>query len=108
MKLFYTVFILILLIQCYTKGGSLNGLYTSISSYPDGRHDTVEIQDSLVIVDRIVLGANERDTIVIDPGTNRFVRVKHKSVFPIFDFKKVLDTIEVHYEHDLGTIKLSL
>lgn len=106
MKRLYIIFILVSLIQCVTKVDSLNGRYTSIIKYPDGRYETLDIVDSLVLVDRIVLGGHERDTIVIDPETKEFVRVTPKSGYPIFDFKIVGDTIEVHYEHDLGQGKI--
>jgi hypothetical protein len=102
MKRLYIIFILISLIQCSTKTDSLNGRYVSAIKYLDGRYETLDIVDSLVLVDRIVLGAHERDTIFIDPETKKFVRVNSKSMFPIFDFKTVGDTIEIHYEHDLG------
>ena len=106
MKTLHLIFILISLVQCNTKVDSLNGRYTSVTKYPDGRYETLDIVDSLVLVDRIVLGSHERDTIVIDPGTKKFVQVTPKSMFPIFDFRTVGDTIEVHYEDDLGQGKI--
>ena len=103
MKKLYLLLISTVLIQCSTKVDSLNGHYISPTKFPDGRYERLEIIDSLVLVDRIVLGGNERDTILIDPETRKLVKVTPKSMYPIFDFKVVGDTIEIRFEHDLGT-----
>ncbi len=106
MTRFYLLLLLIVLIQCSTKVDSLNGYYISPDNFPDGRYETLEIIDSLVLVDRIVLGGHERDTIVINPRTRKFIKATPKSMYPILDFKVVGDTIEVHFEHDIGQGKI--
>ena len=102
MKRLYLFLLLAVLTQCSTKVDSLNGYYISPDKFPDGRYETLEIIDSLVLLDRIVLGGYERDTIVINPRTRKFIKATPKSIYPILDFKVVGDTIEIHFEHDLG------
>lgn len=106
MKRLYLLLLLVVLIQCSTKVDSLNGYYISPDKFPDGRYETLEIIDSLVLLDRIVLGGHERDTIVINLRTRKFVKATPKSMYPILDFKMVGDTIEIHFEHDLGQSKI--
>lgn len=94
------------MIQCSTKVDNLDGYYISPNKFPDGRYETLEIIGSLVLVDRIVLGGHERDTIVTNPRTRKFIKATPKSMYPLLDFKVVGDTIEVHFEHDLGQDKI--
>jgi hypothetical protein len=106
MKRPYIILTLIILTQCQTKVDSLNGHYISVNEFGDGRWETLEIVDSLILVNRIVMGVNERDTVVIDRLTNKIVTITPKSLFPIVDFKLNGDTIELHCEGDLGQYQI--
>ncbi len=93
------------LIQCQTKVDSLNGHYVSIDKSTGEEYETLDIVDSLVLINAAVVFLDNRDTIVIDTETKKFVR-STRAMFPIFDFKVVGDTIEIHFEHDAGQDKI--
>ena len=106
MKRRYIILALIILTQCQTKVDNLNGHYISVYEFGDGRWETLEIVDSLILVNRIIMAVNERDTVVVDRSTNKIVTITPKSMFPIVDFKLNGDTIELRCEDDLGHYKI--
>jgi hypothetical protein len=67
---------------------------------------TIDIQDSIVLLNKYSVFYDERDTIIIDPKRNTFIR-SNRNPFPIYDFRADNDTVYVSYGYDAGeeTIK---
>ncbi len=84
---------------------NLAGHYISSGHLTSDTYETLDIEDSLVLVNKGSVFLLQRDTIIIDTKTNSFVS-STRAMFPIFDFKVVNDTIEIHFEHDAGQDKI--
>jgi hypothetical protein len=104
MKIFYPIVIFIGLSGCQSKVDNLDGHYVSVGK-PGDTYETLDIADSLVLINISSVFRGQRDTVVIDTKTNSFLS-STRAMFPIFDFKVVNDTIEVHFEHDAGQDKI--
>lgn len=105
MKRTYIIIIIIGLSGCQTKVVNLNGHYISISKLKNDTYETLDINDSLVLINKDNVFITQRDTIVIDTETNSFIS-STRVMFPIYDFKVVNDTIELHFQHDAGQEKV--
>lgn len=88
--------------QCQPKTDKLNGHYIAVHKFSDDRWETMEIVDSLVLVNRIIMAGNERDTVIVNRSTNKILTTTPKSMFPIVDFTPVGDTVKLRCEDDLG------
>lgn len=93
---------LIFLAQCQSEVKNLNGHYISVYEFGDGRWETLEMVDSLALVNRIIMALNERDTVIIDQSTHEIVSITPESTYSIVGFKVNGDTIELRCEDDLG------
>jgi hypothetical protein len=98
-KLFYLALVSILA-QCHNDRVKLNGHYVSASKSDYG-YETLDILDSVIIVNKSLVFAEARDTIIIDPTTNSFVS-STREMFPSFGVSYSKDTVILDYTHDAG------
>src|SRR5690606_12312640 len=106
MKRLHTIIIIIGLSGgCQTEVDNLEGHYISTSQLTSDTYETLDIEDSLVLINKASVFLGQRDTILIDTKTNSFIS-STRAMFPIFDLKVVNDTIEIHFEHDAGQDKI--
>jgi hypothetical protein len=87
--------------QCQSKRINIDGHYVSTNLPYDNSYYTLDIIDSIVLVNKNTVFLNQRDTIIIDPVKNSFVRSTRK-MFPFFDFELVNDTVMLQFVHDGG------
>jgi hypothetical protein len=85
---------------CQTETKDLNGYYVS-----DRYGYTIDIIDSLVLLNADNIFRDEHDTIIIDLKNNSFVRSSPR-MFPFYDFKSSKDKVTLFFEHDAGTESL--
>ncbi len=85
---------------CQIKTKDLNGYYVS-----DRYGYTIDIIDSLVLLNTDNIFTDEHDTIIIDLKNNSFVRSSPR-MFPFYDFKASKDKVTLYFEHDAGTESL--
>jgi len=104
-RLHIIIIIIIGLSGCQTKVENLDGHYISTGQLTADTYETLDIKDSLVLINKGNAFLGQRDTIVIDTKSNSFIS-STRAMFPIFDFKVVNDTIELHFEHDAGQDKI--
>lgn len=94
-----------LLTQCQTEKANLDGHYVSIDKFDDNSYMTLDIVDSLVLINKNIVFIDQRDTIIINSKTNSFVS-STREMYPFFDFKVLKDTVVLHYSHDGGDDKM--
>lgn len=105
MKRLFPIILAGLLIHCQTEKVNLNGHYVSLSKFDNNSYLTLDIVDSLVLINRTIVFMDQRDTIIIDQKTNSFVR-STREMFPFFDFRVSKDTVILEFAHDAGTDKI--
>lgn len=101
MKRIFLMAMLVFLAQCQNKQTNLDGHYVSTNLPYDNRYYTLDIIDSLVLINKNVVFLDQRDTIIIDPKTNSFIR-STREMFPFFDFGLINDTVMLQFAHDGG------
>jgi hypothetical protein len=95
MKRIFLMAMLVFLAQCQNKQTNLNGHYVSTNLFNDDSYHTLDIVDSLALFNKNVVFLDLRDTIIIDPITNSFIRSTRG--FPFFDIEIMKDTVILHY-----------
>lgn len=95
MKCIFLMAMLVFLAQCQNKQTNLNGHYVSTNLFNDDSYHTLDIVDSLALFNKNVVFLDLRDTIIIDPITNSFIRSTRG--FPFFDIEIMKDTVILHY-----------
>jgi hypothetical protein len=107
MKLLTFALVGILFIECQNKKTKLAGHYRSVPAGQNSyEYQTIDVSDSLVLIDRDLILFSLRDTMVINPDTHTFVR-QTRELFPFYDFGTSGDTLLLMFSHDAGieTIK---
>lgn len=94
------------LFSCSRNVEVLNGHYVAVNDLISDGYATIDIHDSLVLLNHSSVFFDDRDTIIIDPTDNSFIR-SNRIPFPIYEFEASNDTIFVSYAYDAGeeTIK---
>ncbi len=100
------ILIIFALLGCTRKAEVLNGHYVAVNDLIGDGYATIDVQDSVVLLNKSSVFYDERDTIIINTKRNTFVR-SNRRPFPIYDFSADHDTIYVSYAYDAGeeTIK---
>lgn len=101
MKSLLLIVMLVFLSQCQNKQTNLDGHYISTNLPYDNSYYTLDIIDSLVLINKNVVFLDQRDTIIIDPKKNLFIR-STREMFPFFDFGLISDTVMLRFAHDGG------
>lgn len=101
MKRLFLIVMVVFLGQCQNKQTNLDGHYVSTNLPYDNSYFTLDIIDSLVLINKNVVFLDQRDTIIIDPKTNSFIR-STREMFPFFDFGLINDTVMLRFAHDGG------
>lgn len=101
MKNLLPVTMLVFLSQCQSKRVNIDGHYVSTDHLTDNSYYTLNITDSLVFFNKNSVFLDQRDTIIIDPESNTFIR-STREMFPFFDFELVNDTVMLKFSHDGG------
>jgi len=88
------ILIVFALFGCSRKVEIFNGHYIAVNDLIGDGYATVDIQDSIVLLNKSSVFYDERDTIIINPQKNTLIR-SHRLPFPICDFRADHDTIYI-------------
>src|SRR5690606_41305833 len=106
MKRLHTIIIIIGLSGgCQTEVDNLEGHYISTRQLSSDTYETLDIEDSLVLINKASVFLGQRDTILIVKKTNSLIS-STIAMLPIFELKVVNDIIEIHFKHDAGRDKI--
>ena len=101
MRQVLVLLILLLLIQCQHKKQRLQGHYVSIGQLEGDRYETLDINDSLILLNKTSVFYDQHDTVVINPEHHSFIRAT-RAMFPYYDFSLKGDTVLLMFSHDGG------
>ena len=106
MKITINILIALTLLGCSRNTEGLKGDFVAINDLIGDGYATIDIEDSIVLLNKYSVFYDERDTIIIDPKRKTFIR-SNRNLFPIYDFKAIKDTVYLSYSYDAGeeTIK---
>jgi hypothetical protein len=95
------VVLLFLLIFSIKKIEKLDGHYVSVDKTKNEPYATLDISDSVILVNRNSISIHDRDTVIINTKNNSFIR-STQPFFPFCDFKVTKNGISLFYQHDAG------
>lgn len=84
---------------CKTKTENIEGYYVSTEN--NGQFYTIDIRDTLVLLNTDNIFTNQHDSIIIDLKDNSFIRSSPR-MFPFYDLKATKDKVTLFFEHDAG------
>jgi hypothetical protein len=95
------VLLLFIFVGCSRNVEVLDGQYIAINDLTGDAYATIDIQDSIVELNKYSVFVDERDTIIINPKNNKFIG-STRILFPIYDFRAIDDTVYISYAYDSG------
>jgi hypothetical protein len=84
---------------CKNKTKNIDGYY--ISTENNGQFYTIDIRDTLALINTDNIFTHQHDTIIVNLKDNSFVRSSPR-MFPFYDFKATNDKVTLFFEHDAG------